>query len=491
MNYFYGELLEQIFNFFQGPLKLISSEQLVMNQSGDNDFHVIAFVPEHLREQGLKNLKNFRKFNTKNTDRFFHFKYWMVEDKALAQQLGMATEDVNSGDVYLLRPASPYNLEKSNIKLCGYDYSSKKLLSSEEILADVSGSVTYAKILENAFNSPLIIRDFMQYGVLTQKFKTNTLVIYCDPEKDPEFFRKVQKAMVHARKQLPINLVPDESGTLKKQQRHNDVLLILSTLKNLPPVIKIHEDKPQALFVTPEEEGTVIDLFKSYLVNIQKVEGMSRDEYLRKAVNVDKEFAYAESDDDQQRNKKDTQKLIYSPERFFMSRMYQTADRDILTDPDKLVDFVKSAVLGQLPLYWETEKVPKKKYTQKVVGEDFEKRVLESKKDVLLLVTHPIKDKNRDLLERYEELARDEISNSGILLAKYNGVNESQQFRSPQKLPALLYFRRPLDSQGQPTGEEKEVIAFENINELLVKSIKESEVQDRIRQFIRDNRKVQ
>ena len=73
----------------------------------------------------------------------------------------MATEDVNSGDVYLLRPASPYNLEKSNIKLCGYNYSSKKLLSSEEILADVSGSVTYAKILENAFNSPLIIRDFM------------------------------------------------------------------------------------------------------------------------------------------------------------------------------------------------------------------------------------------------------------------------------------------------------------------------------------------
>ena len=31
INYFYGELLEQIFNFFQGPLKLISAEQLVMN----------------------------------------------------------------------------------------------------------------------------------------------------------------------------------------------------------------------------------------------------------------------------------------------------------------------------------------------------------------------------------------------------------------------------------------------------------------------------
>ena len=101
-------------------------------------------------------------------------------------------------------------------------------------------------------------------------------------------------------------MIPDETGTLKKQQRHNDVLLVLSTLKNLPPVVKIHEDVPQALFVTPDEESTVIDLFKSYLVNVEKIEGLTRDEYLRKAVNVDKEFAYSEGDDDHQRNKKDT-----------------------------------------------------------------------------------------------------------------------------------------------------------------------------------------
>jgi hypothetical protein len=73
---------------------------------------------------------------------------------------------------------------------------------------------------------------------------------------------------------------------------------VLSTLKNLPPVAKIHEDIPQALFVTPEEEGTVIDLFKSYLINIEKIEGMTREEYIRKAINVEKEFAYAETDDD-------------------------------------------------------------------------------------------------------------------------------------------------------------------------------------------------
>ena len=216
---------------------------------------------------------------------------------------------------------------------------------------------------------------------------------------------------------------------MKKQQRHSDVLLVLSTLKNLPPVVKILEDRPQALFITPEDENTVVDLFKSYLVNLEKVEGLTKDEYLRRAVQADKEFAYTEKDDDHQRNKKDTQKLIYSPERFFMSRMYQTADVETLTDPDKLVNFVKSAVLGQLPLYWETEKVPKHKYSLKVVGEDFEKRVLDSKKDALVLISHPIKEKNRGLLQTYEELAREERTkpeNSGLIIARYNGVNESQ-----------------------------------------------------------------
>lgn len=82
-----------------------------------------------------------------------------------------------------------------------------------------------------------------------------------------------------------------------------------------------------------------------------------------------------------------------------MPRMHHTADRETLTDPEKLVEFVKSAVLNQLPLYWETEKVPKQKHSQKVVGEDFEKRIMETKKDALVLVHHPLKEKNNKLLE--------------------------------------------------------------------------------------------
>ncbi len=130
--------------------------------------------------------------------------------------------------------------------------------------------------------------------------------MYCDPKKDPALYRKVVKAMVNARKQIPINLVPDERGELKKQQRHADVLLVLSTLRNLPPVAKLHEDKPQALFITPEDEHSVINLFNSYLTNLEKIEGLTKEEYASRAIAVDKEFAYAPEDDDRERNRKDT-----------------------------------------------------------------------------------------------------------------------------------------------------------------------------------------
>ena len=104
---------------------------------------MIAFVPKDkkLKEETTKVLKNFRKFNTKNTDRFFHFKYWLLEDEVLASQLKI---DNKPGDVYLVRPSSPYNLGKPNAKLCNYDYTSEKILSHDQLKNDTMGSQTYA-----------------------------------------------------------------------------------------------------------------------------------------------------------------------------------------------------------------------------------------------------------------------------------------------------------------------------------------------------------
>lgn len=52
--------------------------------------------------------------------------------------------------------------------------------------------------------------------------------------------------------------------------------------------------------------------------------------------------------------------------------------------------------------------IPKQKYTKKIVGEDFDKRIMESKKDALVLVYHPVKEKNRDLVDKYEEFVKNQ-----------------------------------------------------------------------------------
>ena len=52
--------------------------------------------------------------------------------------------------------------------------------------------------------------------MLTQKFKTNMFVVYCDP-KDKILYNKILKALIRARKNLPINIKPDESGSVEKE----------------------------------------------------------------------------------------------------------------------------------------------------------------------------------------------------------------------------------------------------------------------------------
>jgi hypothetical protein len=62
------------------------------------------------------------------------------------------------------------------------------------------------------------------------------------------------------------------------------------------PITKLKEDKPQGLFITPDEQS--IDLFDTYLKKSEKVEGLSKEEYMRKALNNEKEFEYDPTDDD-------------------------------------------------------------------------------------------------------------------------------------------------------------------------------------------------
>ena len=58
-----------------------------------------------------------------------------------------------------------------------------------------------------------------------------------------------------------------------------------------------------------------------------------------------------------------------------------------------------------------------------------------------MLIYHPLSHKNRGLKEKFDFLA-DAKTDLDVQFFRYNGLNESDVFKTPEKLPAILYFRR-------------------------------------------------
>lgn len=72
-------------------------------------------------------------------------------------------------------------------------------------------------------------------------------------------------------------------------------------------------------------------------------------------------------------------KMIYSPDRFIMGKTYYSKDLDVMTNYQKMVAFVKESIHDQRQLHWDSDRIKKERATLKIVGEDFDKKVLESK----------------------------------------------------------------------------------------------------------------
>lgn len=62
------------------------------------------------------------------------------------------------------------------------------------------------------------------------------------------------------------------------------------------PTVKLHERHPQAIFARPDDQ--FVDLFKTYLPRLEKIEGVPTKEFIEKSLNADREFAAKQGDDD-------------------------------------------------------------------------------------------------------------------------------------------------------------------------------------------------
>jgi hypothetical protein len=143
---------------------------------------------------------------------------------------------------------------------------------------------------------------------------------------------------------------------------------------------------------------------------------------------------------------------------------------------------------GELPLYFKSDKDKwSQKHSIKIVGEDFEKRVIETKKDALVFIYHPLKEKNRGLKEKFEQFCEEaklEGADQKILLARYNGMNESEVFKNPSKLPALVLFRANKDKLQGDDSVMKEHIAFENTRSHMLKTSNKEDFIKEVRDFL-------
>jgi len=74
-----------------------------------------------------------------------------------------------------------------------------------------------------------------------------------------------------------------------------------------------------------------------------------------------------------------------------------------------------------------------------------------------MLIYHPVSDKNRKLKEKFDAFSKtlDKEEKEKLLVGRYNGINESPVFKSPRKLPALVYFSA-LKQEGESVPPIKE-----------------------------------
>ena len=255
---------------------LTAEEWLLINQSGDNDLHIITYCEDLKNKESVDALKDFRKFNTKNQNNIFHYKFWMLEDKELATKLNIDT--AKQGDIYLIRETdTPYNTTPANVDITGYQFSSEKFLTAEQMKEDLEGS--YATLAKLALNAPIVVHDTRTFYEICSMFKTDTLIIYCDPSiHGEETYQKVVKSVLEAREKQPLNFEKQEEG---KANHSPQIIFTVSTTKNLEPFLKIKGNQPQAILLKLNGKDSQIDCLKDYLPQIEKIEGVSKEEFIR------------------------------------------------------------------------------------------------------------------------------------------------------------------------------------------------------------------
>ena len=165
----------------QGPALLSTELFIPASSTGNNDLHIVAYMPDLYKKEGADALKIYRKLNIENTatKTVFNYRYWLVDDKEIAAKLQIDT--TKPGQVYLIREAqTAFNNKEGNVNIHGFDFSSERLLTREQISEkEDECRISLAKI---TLNAPIVVKDANVFRELCMMFKTDTLLVYANPD---------------------------------------------------------------------------------------------------------------------------------------------------------------------------------------------------------------------------------------------------------------------------------------------------------------------
>lgn len=366
ITYFHGELLEQVFNFYQGVRELHDEHELMITLT-ENDNHFITFCRD-LDKDTNKKLKNLRRFQTKNVDSFLKLKFWILKNEALAKKLGIDT-DGELGDLYFLKESTKLNGLECTANLSGRDVYCKKL---NNICDLAKGTEYHVEIVSVALAFPIIVNDFMSFAQLYSKYQSPSLIVYCDREhKD---YSQILAEVHKARLMFPLKL-RDRKADEPANPNHdikNNLLFIVSTTPMLIPLMRLTSKQPRAILALPDnDQNDSVDLRDSYWRDLRKIDGLpALDFYARVA---EKPHLKAASDDE-----RESVKAKFSEDRFKFQKTFSVSGR---ITAESIALMVEQAQKGKLRPFFESEDKPLEHFSEITVGEDFKKKVLQSKHD--------------------------------------------------------------------------------------------------------------
>lgn len=425
---------------------------------GDNDNHFITFCKETGKEAN-KNMKNLRRFQTRNTDTFLKVKFWVWNNEELAKKLGIDTEN-GLGDLYVVKECTEINQLKPTHHLSGKGFYVKKV---NNILDTEKATEYFVDIISIALAFTVITHDFMSFAQLYSKYRSPSLVVFC--EKDHPDYEKIVTEVYKARQSFPLKLNKSESNENPNRNLTNNMLFIISTQPMLIPLLKLSDKTPRVILSYTEfDSNDIIDLRDSYWKHIQKIDGMSKDEFFKR---VGQKLDMKDASQDE----RESARAKFSEDRFKFSKAHSFTG-DITAD--NITKFIEAAQKNKLKYYFESEPIPEETYSKRVVGEDFKKRVLQSDHDCVVYLEHPNDDENRDYGDKYERYVKNNKS-SVVKFYRIKAYNETDVFKfSKYTAPSVLYFKK---------GEKDSPQVLDIKRDLLVGS-KRRNAFDRLNNFI-------